>query len=466
MDFAPPLSQFSNGVGLPSSALIYVFTGPSLHPDEARGELDAVYLPPVSQGDVYRVGRNEPWAIGIIDGYFDRVPAVWHKEILWALAQGIRVYGSASMGALRAAELAAFGMEGIGDIFAQYRDGVIEDDDEVAVAHGPAENGYVAMSEAMVNMRATLAVATADRVITRSTERALVELAKTWFYPERSYPPLLRDAADRGLPAGELAALENWLPAGRVDQKRADARAMLRSMREQRARDPSPGPVSFVLEHSPYSIRAAQEAGELRPTADGDPRALFLPSVLDELRLEPRSTARAFDGALHRHLLLAEADRRGLAASDGSIAEALHRFRAAHDLMNPDDFIAWKLAQSLSDAQFAQLLREEAVVGQVRRVLRREALGALPDYLKINGEFGRYAARALEKQMVLETHGLPSPGTAETSVTDSTLLDWYFARVSTPVPPDIAAYAQGLGLDLKAFLRALYREYCFVQLAP
>ena len=30
------------------------------------------------------------------------------------------------------------------------------------------------------------------------------------------------------------------------------------------------------------------------------------------------------------------------------------------------------------------------------RVLRREALGALPDYLKINGEFGRYAARALE----------------------------------------------------------------------
>jgi hypothetical protein len=70
-----------------------------------------------------------------VDGYFERVPAVWHKEVLWAISQGIRVYGSASMGALRAAELSAFGMIGIGKIFEWYRDGVIERDDEVAVAH-------------------------------------------------------------------------------------------------------------------------------------------------------------------------------------------------------------------------------------------------------------------------------------------------------------------------------------------
>lgn len=37
--------------------------------------------------------------------------------------------------------------------------------DEVAVRHGPAEIGYLAVSEAMVNIRATLARAVADRVI-------------------------------------------------------------------------------------------------------------------------------------------------------------------------------------------------------------------------------------------------------------------------------------------------------------
>ena len=52
--------------------------------------------------------------------------------------QGVHVFGAASMGALRAAELDGFGMRGIGRIYAAYRDGYwpgydepFEDDDEV-----------------------------------------------------------------------------------------------------------------------------------------------------------------------------------------------------------------------------------------------------------------------------------------------------------------------------------------------
>src|SRR5215470_18896878 len=117
---------------------VYVFVGPTLPPVEIAAVLDAVCLPPVAQGDVYRLVGARPRAIGIIDGYFDGVPAVWHKEILWALTQGIHVFGSASMGALRAAELHPFGMQGVGSIFEAYRSGELEDDDEVAVLHGPA----------------------------------------------------------------------------------------------------------------------------------------------------------------------------------------------------------------------------------------------------------------------------------------------------------------------------------------
>ncbi|MGH9643732.1 MAG: TfuA-like protein, partial [Terriglobales bacterium] len=69
---------------------VYVFVGPTLPSDQARAELDAIYLPPASEGDVYRVACRKPQAIGIIDGYFECVPAVWHKEILWSMAQGIR----------------------------------------------------------------------------------------------------------------------------------------------------------------------------------------------------------------------------------------------------------------------------------------------------------------------------------------------------------------------------------------
>src|SRR5437762_10719938 len=135
---------------------VYVFTGPTIPPEEARFELQATYLPPAAEGDVYRVSLKRPEAIGIIDGYFQSTPAVRHKEILWAMSRGIHVFGSASMGALRAAELAAFGMEGVGTIFELYRDGVLEDDDEVAVVHGSAEVEFRAASEAMVNIRHTL----------------------------------------------------------------------------------------------------------------------------------------------------------------------------------------------------------------------------------------------------------------------------------------------------------------------
>ncbi|RUX68847.1 hypothetical protein EN904_03020 [Mesorhizobium sp. M7A.F.Ca.CA.001.07.2.1] len=52
--------------------------------------------------------------IGLIDGLFESGPAVWHKEILFALDAGCRLLGAASMGALRAAECWQFGMIGIG----------------------------------------------------------------------------------------------------------------------------------------------------------------------------------------------------------------------------------------------------------------------------------------------------------------------------------------------------------------
>ena len=143
-----------------------IFAGPSL-PPAARARLARVlWLPPAAQGDLYRAARTGPAAIGLIDGYFGNVASVWHKEILWALERGIHVYGAASIGALRAAELADFGMHGIGVISAAYRDGTLQDDDEVALLHGPAETGYLPLSEPMVNLRSSFAAAVHANVLT------------------------------------------------------------------------------------------------------------------------------------------------------------------------------------------------------------------------------------------------------------------------------------------------------------
>jgi hypothetical protein len=158
-----------------------IFVGPTLSVAEARAELDAVYLPPVAQGDVYRAVRAGARVIGIVDGYFERLPSVWHKEILWAMSEGVHVFGSASMGALRAAELAVFGMVGVGSIYEAFASGKLEDDDEVAVAHGPQDGGYQTVSDAAVDIRATLAAAVQAGVIGAETGAALESIAKGLF---------------------------------------------------------------------------------------------------------------------------------------------------------------------------------------------------------------------------------------------------------------------------------------------
>jgi hypothetical protein len=229
---------------------VCVFIGPTISSTEAGAELEASYLPPAAEGDVYRATLEQPQVIGIIDGYFQSMPTVRHKEILWAMSRGIHVLGAASIGALRASELAAFGMEGVGVIFESYREGALEDDDEVAIAHGPAEVGFQAASEAMVNIRQTLMKAEQVGVISAKLSEGLKQIAKGLFYPDRNYRILIRDALERGFPKAELTRFEQWLPQGRVNQKREDALALLRLIRLRLAKGLKPKVVSYSFEHT------------------------------------------------------------------------------------------------------------------------------------------------------------------------------------------------------------------------
>ncbi len=229
---------------------VVVFTGPTLAAREARQLLRAQFRPPAACGDVYRAACRKPTAIGLIDGFFETRPAVWHKEILWAMAQGIPVYGSASMGAMRAAELQPYGMRGVGRIFEAFCSGTLEDDDEVAVAHGPRELGFRPLSDAMVNIRATLERAASECVIKPRSAERLVQAAKARFYRDRSFADLLQRARRLGLPRTEIVSLANWLPRGEVNQKRADALEMLQVIMRDIRPGLTPQPVTYRFPHT------------------------------------------------------------------------------------------------------------------------------------------------------------------------------------------------------------------------
>ena len=209
-----------------------VFAGPSIAGVAIPSVIEI--RPPAKQGDVYLASLEAPNAIGIIDGYFEGVPAVWHKEVLWAIAHNIPVLGASSMGALRAAELDIFGMIGVGEIYEGYRDGLYEDDDEVALHHAPPEVGYGALSIAMVNIRATVSAALKAGVISEEQQFQIIAAAKSLYYGDRNWPRILEDVE-----SGLAQAVTDWLPGNEVDQKQADAVLLLDRMAEGNISGPS-----------------------------------------------------------------------------------------------------------------------------------------------------------------------------------------------------------------------------------
>jgi hypothetical protein len=444
---------------------VYVFTGPTLSAADAAAELDAVVLPPVAQGDVDRLVRRGTTAIAIIDGFFERVPAVWHKEILHALQEGIHVFGAASMGALRAAELGPFGMVGVGEVFEAYRSGELIADDEVAVMHAPETEGWRPLSEAMVNVRATVDAAVRTAVVDAATAEALLTTAKGRFYPDRVWPGIVKQTREEGGDEAVLDRFLQWLPDGRVDQKRADALALLRHVGAFLETDPGPFDARFTFERTDL-----WERGRRRPTHDPGPSTPSAPSGVDdglfeEMALIDGLWERVTMRALAAVLASDEARRHRFVASNQAVEASVHALRVGHRLVDHEATAAWLEDQQLDTAGLHRLAADDAELRWVASLLREEVLARLPDELRRAGLYGGLRERAAAKAAVLAQWDLENPGIKDTELDEHALQEWWFGQQGTAVPVDLAAHAASLGFaNLDEFRIAIVREHVFRRL--
>ncbi|OAP38557.1 TfuA domain-containing protein [Sinorhizobium glycinis] len=214
---------------------ILVFLGPTLRLAEAEAALDAIYLQPATQGDILLAAHAfHPRAMVLIDGQFEDRPAVRHKEILWAMAQGIVMIGAASMGALRAAELGDFGMIGVGLIYRWYRRlrfassphaaayPALAPDNAVAVHSAPPELGFLPLTDSLVDLQRTFSALMRRDVITPAERERLTTIARNLNFRERTFATVLGAA---GWPKERMQELRREV----VGQKRLDALSALRN---------------------------------------------------------------------------------------------------------------------------------------------------------------------------------------------------------------------------------------------
>jgi hypothetical protein len=199
-----------------------VFVGPSIHGSRLGHVPDIEVRPPAACGDLLRAAREGATTIGLIDGVFEGQASVWHKEILLALTQGVRILGAASMGALRAAECHDFGMEGVGRIFEAYKSGLRTADSDVAVLHAPAELCYLPLTIALVDAQATITGLSSRGIIHAKEVGMLSSQAAQLHFKERTWQRIC-SCLSAARQAAMLHAIQNFA----VSQKRMDAEELL-----------------------------------------------------------------------------------------------------------------------------------------------------------------------------------------------------------------------------------------------
>ncbi len=216
-----------------------VFVGPSL-PRAQRQDGPFEWLAPAAAGDLLALLDRRPPRVCLIDGLFDTCPAPWHKEALLLMSHGTTLFGAASMGALRAAELHPFGMIGVGTIFEAYRDGRLHGDDEVALLHATGQLDWAPLTVPMIEVRATLVAACRARLIDVTDARRIRARIRDIFFGERDWPMIGRVCTAEGLlSANQSQRLEHL----HVRLKQRDALACLEAARSWSAQPrPCPAP--------------------------------------------------------------------------------------------------------------------------------------------------------------------------------------------------------------------------------
>jgi TfuA protein len=227
-----------------------IFIGPSLNHDKARKIFQADYRGPAKKGDLIMLLTstfsnsvevpNLTNFVGLVDGLFlQDYPPTPIEVYQLLLNKNFHVVGGASIGALRAVELEKFGMVGIGKIFELFRNGATDADDEVAVTFQQGAGGNI-QSEAMIDIRFNLFVASKRKIITDRVKRIIAKTAKSIYFPYRNYTHILEQTRlEYPELSPQLDSFSAYINENRLSLKEHDAIKVIEYIKEAYDKDQS-----------------------------------------------------------------------------------------------------------------------------------------------------------------------------------------------------------------------------------
>lgn len=241
-----------------------LFAGPSLYGLETKKYKWIDIYGPACQSDIYSILNHKLYRrIILADGLYKSIPAPWHKEILMALEMNIEVYGVASLGALRAAELDVYGMEGSGKIYDYIRSNVV-DDSEVAVVHKPKMNKWEAMTLAHVEIKYWSEEMRKQKKITNETYEHIINWSKRTHFERRTKKGLIKELS-LTVNAPKALVDQTWF-----SQKQQDLAKLLENLDSQTAEQNKSRERDWNLANTPYIYRQISKDTSLLPILDNE----------------------------------------------------------------------------------------------------------------------------------------------------------------------------------------------------
>jgi hypothetical protein len=440
---------------------VTVFLGPSMPLAEARAILPtATFRPPAAQGDLIScLHQDRPRIVALIDGTFHQSLSVWHTELCYLLSRGVSVYGSSSMGAIRAVETEPFGTIGVGRIFEWYRDGVIDADDEVALLHGLGEFDFAPLSVPLVNVRASMDQAAGNGWIDTQTRDRVIEATRDIYYQDRQITAILEQCKP-WLSEQAWSGVQRALTEGYVDIKRDDARELLETIKELIGQSPRiPSVPLFEFNSSGafdglYNVeRKVQHAGVDLPLQSITEHFALHASQFDELRAS----------SLHRAICLFFANLVEVRITRQEVTAERDRFLRDRCLEHGAALDAWLAENDLSHHDFDEFIRDEALCSRLRDWIlgiSQFDRGAkqLLDELRRRGLYSDWAKRAGEETLIARNYYSLPEYEPFRSQDPAVIAQRHGRSTGVRITGDAAEWAEQRGFDSVVGLEAALRR--------
>jgi cytidylate kinase len=256
----------------------------------------------------------------------------------------------------------------------------------------------------MVNVRATFRRAKDEGIIDENLCEQLTAIAKSIYFPERTFPSIFRKAATVGILPYKLEEIANFVNKNYVDIKRQDAIALLETLRDLPETLPPVTP-NFALVRNQffsslyYRDRTVRRNNTTVPLGDiAGYAALHLPDF-EDINLH----------ASNRALVQILAEILAIEVSQVEVDKESGRFRVRHNLTEEGAFTGWLAENDLTLEEFNQLMYEMARCRHLQNwLLARKAheknTKILLDELRLQNRYKECADAAAKREQLVEEY--------------------------------------------------------------